>query len=36
LKEDVNKEVNKDIAQKTKKKDDEIMDRFDAFADGLI
>jgi len=36
MKEDVNKEVNKDIADKTKKKDDEMMDRFDAFAEGLI
>ena len=37
LKEDpLNKDVNKDIAQKTQKKDDEMMDRFDAFAEGLI
>ena len=36
MKEDFNKEINKDIAAKNKKKDDDIMDRFDAFAEGLI
>ena len=35
LKEDTNKDVNKDARDKNKKKDDDLLDRFDAFAEGL-
>ena len=35
LKEDQNKDLNKDARDKNKRKDDDLLDRFDAFAEGL-
>ena len=35
LKEDFNKDLNKDARDKNKKKDDDLLDRFDAFAEGF-
>ena len=35
LKEDTNKDLNKDAREKNKKKDDDLLDRFDAFAEGF-
>ena len=36
MKEDTNKELNADAKAKNKKKDDDMFDRMDAFAEGLI
>ena len=35
LKEDQNKDLNKDARDKNRRKDDDLLDRFDAFAEGL-
>ena len=35
LKEETNKDLNKDAREKNKKKDDDLLDRFDAFAEGF-
>ena len=31
-----NKDLNKEAKEKNKKKDDDLMDRFDAFAEGFM
>ena len=36
MKEEENKELNKEAKEKNKKKDDDLMDRFDAFAEGFM
>ena len=36
MKEENNKEINKEAKEKNKKKDDDLMDRFDAFAEGFM
>ena len=36
MKEEDNKELNKEAKEKNKKKDDDLMDRFDAFAEGFM
>ena len=36
MKEEDNKDLNKEAKEKNKKKDDDLMDRFDAFAEGFM
>ena len=36
MKEEHNKEINQEAKEKNKKKDDDLMDRFDAFAEGFM
>ena len=36
MKEEDNKDLNKEAKEKNKKKDDDLMDRFDSFAEGFM